>query len=118
VWEVEGTDQFAEWYDTLTEDERAGIESRVDVLAERGPALGRPTVDSIKGSRHRNMKELRSGSIRVLFIFDPHSTAILLLGGNKRGDWTGWYTVSIPLADDLYDVYLKERKEEHGKKME
>lgn len=57
------------------------------------------------------MKELRTGTIRVLFIFDPRSNAVLLLGGDKRGDWTGWYEVNIPRADDLYDTYLNDMKE-------
>lgn len=65
-------------------------------------------MDSIKGSRHSNMKELRSfgGHLRALFAFDPKRQAIVLLGGDKTGDWTGWYERNIPLADDLYDDYL------------
>jgi len=56
------------------------------VLRDHGPALGRPLVDSVKGSRHKNMKELRPGStgrteVRVLFAFDPKRRAILLVGG-------------------------------------
>ena len=57
------------------------------------------------------MKELRTGSIRILFFFDPSSTAVLLLGGDKRGDWSGWYEVAIPKADDLHGAYLAEPKE-------
>jgi hypothetical protein len=56
------------------------------VLAERGPDLGRPVVDRIVSSRHRNMKEQRgakAGALRVLFAFDPRRTAILLLGGDR-----------------------------------
>ena len=40
--------------------------------------------------------------------FDPNRRAVILLGGDKRGDWTGWYERNIPIADDLYDVYLRE----------
>ena len=47
------------------------------------------------------MKELRSGTIRVLFVFDPNSNAVLPLGGDKRADWTGWYEQHVPRADDL-----------------
>jgi hypothetical protein len=56
------------------------------------------------------MKELRSsaGNRRALFCFDPPRTAIALLGGDKTGDWTGWYERNIPIADDLYDEYLAE----------
>jgi hypothetical protein len=64
-------------------------------------------VDTIKGSRHANMKELRPGStgrteIRVLFAFDLERQAILLVGGDKSDDWTGWYKVNIPIADDRF----------------
>jgi hypothetical protein len=71
-------------------------------------------VDSIKASRHHNMKELRSvgGNLRALFCFDPRRTAIVLLGGDKTNHWAEWYDENIPIADDLYDVYLTELKEE------
>jgi hypothetical protein len=61
-----------------------------------GPNLGRPAVDSIKSSRHHNMKELRSvgGNLRALFCFDPRRTAIVLLGGDKSNDWVGWYAAT------------------------
>ena len=48
----------------------------------------------------------------MLFAFDPRSTAILLLGGDKTGDWTGWYDEAIPRADTLYDEYLDELRDE------
>ena len=54
------------------------------------------------------MKELRSGSLRVRFIFDPVSTAVLLLGSDKRDQWKAWYETAIRTADDLYDEYLAE----------
>jgi hypothetical protein len=56
------------------------------------------------------MKELRSfgGNLRALFIFDPKRRAIVLLGGDKTDDWTGWYGRNIPIADDRYDLHLKE----------
>jgi len=55
------------------------------------------------------MKELRSfgGHLRALFAFDPKRRAIVLLGGDKRGDWTGWYERNIPIADDHYDEHLR-----------
>lgn len=88
----------------------------VDLLEQSGPALGRPAVDRIEGSRHHNMKELRSSGrhLRALFCFDPHRTAIILLGGDKAGDWAGWYERNIPIADDLYDEHLAELKAEGG----
>ncbi|MEI7755491.1 MAG: type II toxin-antitoxin system RelE/ParE family toxin [Actinomycetota bacterium] len=111
VWEIEVTDQFDEWWSTLTDDQREAVTDRVDVLAERGPDLGRPIVDRIHSSRHQSMKELRAakgGALRVLFCFDPRRQAILLLGGDKTGAWNEWYEWAVPLADDLYDEYLNE----------
>lgn len=61
------------------------------------------------------MKELRAakgGALRVLFCFDPRRQAILLLGGDKTGAWSEWYEWAVPLADDLYDEYLRELEEE------
>ena len=108
AWTVVGTSLFEEWFVGLDESDRARVEDRVDLLEQLGPTLGRPVVDSIKASRHHNMKELRTGSLRVLFIFDPVSTAVLLLGGDKRDRWQEWYATAITAADDLYDEYLVE----------
>ena len=59
------------------------------------------------------MKELRPAtSIRILFAFDPRRTAILLLGGDKRGSWDRWYDDTDPLADQLYDHHLAEIRNE------
>jgi hypothetical protein len=67
-------------------------------------------VDTIKGSRHANMKELRPGStgrteIRVLFAFDRERMAFLLVGGDKSDNWTTWYELNIPIADDRFDEH-------------
>ncbi len=72
-WEVEYTDEFGEWFSALDEHAQDAIIAAVEVLEEHGPGLGRPLVDSISGSRHPNMKELRPpvGNIRILFAFDP-----------------------------------------------
>ncbi len=115
MWEVEVTDQFVGWWETLTDAQREAIADRVGLLAERGPDLGRPVVDRIHASRHQSMKELRAakgGVLRVLFSFDPRRQAILLLGGDKSGEWNDWYEWAVPLADDLYDEYLRELGEE------
>jgi len=74
-------------------------------------------VDSITHSSIRNLKELRPGSagrseIRILFAFDPWRSAILLTGGDKSGDWRGWYRKAIPRAEKLYEEYLEEREAE------
>ncbi len=115
MWEVEFTDQFAEWWQGLDIDQQTALGLRVDLLEARGPDLGRPSVDRIKGSRHHNMKELRAsagGALRVLFAFDRRRLVILLLGGDKSGQWSEWYDWAIPAADDLYDDYVNELREE------
>ena len=81
------------------------------LLAEFGPNLGRHTVDTLKGSRHANMKELRfswTGEIwRVAFAFDPLRQAVMLVGGDKGGaDQRRFYKRLIQLADDRYSDHL------------
>ena len=109
AWEVEYTDQFEAWFDRLDEREQDSVVVAVEILQEAGPGLGRPLVDTIKGSRHPNMKELRPrrGNLRILFAFDPRRTAILLLGGDKTHRWQMWSQTAIPRADDLYDEHLE-----------
>ncbi len=115
AWNVEYTDEFFAWWETLTEDEQEDISACVNQLIDRGPQLGRPYVDSVNGSRHSNMKELRTQSggnpLRTFFVFDPTRSAVLLIGGNKRGD-KRFYDRMIPIADDLYDEFLVELKRE------
>lgn len=106
-WEVLYSEQAADWLKSLSDDDFDGLLGAIERLEQKGPALGRPTADRISGSRHQNMKELRYRTLRALFIFDPARRAIVLLGGDKRGDWSGWYERTIPEADDLYDDYLK-----------
>lgn len=114
-WEVEFTDEFGDWWDELTEDQQDAITARVQLLEEHGPGLGRPLVDTIAGSRHANVKELRAskdGALRILFVFDPRRNAVLLVAGDKSGQWKQWYEVNIPVADDLYDEHLRELEKE------
>ena len=112
VWDVEFTDEFEAWWDTLSVADQQGIDAAVSVLEQRGPGLGRPLVDTVEGSRHANMKELRVGTIRILFAFDPRRTAILLIGGDKRDRWQEFYAQMIPLADQLFDEHLEEFESE------
>ena len=115
MWEVEVTDEFSDWWQGLTDDQQTSLTDRVDLLVERGPNLGRPVVDRIQTSRHHNMKELRAaqaGALRVLFMFDPRRQVILLLGGDKSGEWNAWYEWAVPLADGLYDTYMAELRDE------
>jgi hypothetical protein len=114
AWEIEYTDQLGSWYADLTAREQNLVDAAVVALAEHGPTLGRPYVDTIRGSRHANMKELRprGGNIRILFAFDPRRAAILLIGGDKSGRWQRWYVETIPIADDLYDEHLATLRKE------
>ncbi len=71
----------------------------IDALAEVGPGLGRPLVDTIRGSSIANLKELRAGTARILFVFDPWRDGILLVAGDKSGRWKQWYLDAIPVAE-------------------
>jgi hypothetical protein len=75
--EVEYGDQFEEWWHSLGQDDQDKVTAAVHALAENGTALGRPLADTIAGSRHQNMKELRApaSAIRVFLAFDPRRTA-------------------------------------------
>lgn len=86
----------------------------IDVLADHGPGLGRPLVDTVTGSSIANLKELRVGTVRILFAFDPWRSSILLVAGDKAGRWDEWYREAIPLAERRYGVYLKEREQDES----
>lgn len=109
-WEVQFTPQAEAWFLALKTEDANRIAATFDELERRGPTLGRPFVDSVTGSRHHNMKEARSvgGHLRALFAFDSRRQAIVLVGGDKRGDWKGWYERNIPRADRLYDRHLRD----------
>jgi hypothetical protein len=110
MWPVELHPACEQWADQLGQDDAEALLAAIRVLRDQGPTLGRPLVDTVKGSRHSNMKELRPGStgrteIRVLFAFDLVREAILLVGGDKSDDWTGWYETNIPIADDRFEEH-------------
>lgn len=72
----------------------------------------RPLVDTIHGSSMANLKELRPGTVRILFAFDPWRSTILLVAGDKAGKWNAWYQTAIPLAEQRYERYLTECTQE------
>jgi hypothetical protein len=112
AWIVRWHPAVAEWRNTLDNDTYQQVLAALRELRDEGPTLGRPLVDTVKGSRHRNMKELRPGSsgrseVRILFAFDPQRPAILLVAGDKAGQWDDWYKRAIPLADDRFDEHIE-----------
>ena len=114
VWEVDVT--LAQgWLLGHDEDDYALVIAALEILQSAGPMLGRPLVDTLVGSRHKDMKDLRPGSrgcseVRILFAFDPRRRAILLVAGDKAGNWRRWYTKNIPVADDLFDDHLEKQR--------
>jgi hypothetical protein len=115
-WVVEIGDEFAPEFDTLHEDVQTEILALSLLLQRFGPQLGRPHVDTLKGSRHANMKELRfsaaGGEWRVAFAFDPERRAILLVAGDKSGvSEKRFYRELIRKADVRLDAHLARPKE-------
>jgi hypothetical protein len=119
AWSVKVAEEYAAWFTALIKEDLASgtqVAQAVAALREEGPALGRPLVDRIQGSKVHHLKELRPGSagrseIRVLFAFDPTRSALLLLGGDKAGNWQRWYRQNIPIAEQLYLEYTGEEQE-------
>jgi len=111
AWEIEASDEFNEWYDSLTDEECGSANDVIEALVALGPALGRPQVDTLKSSRYPNMKELRiqheGRPYRILFAFDPRRIAYLILGGDKTGD-SQWYDNAIRRAELIYAKHLEE----------
>lgn len=118
VYRLAMVDEVRDWLRSLRRTDRATavqVGQALTALIEEGPRLGRPLVDRLRGSRLHNLKELRPGStgaseVRILFIFDPKRRAVLLVAGDKAGQWSEWYRVSIPLAEERYAACLKEGK--------
>jgi hypothetical protein len=110
MWEIDRTDIIANWIKSLDDDARESILKYLIILKEIGPNLGRPYVDTIDQSKYKNMKELRIQNkkrlFRIFFIFDAERKAILLIGGDKRGN-KRFYDKMIPMADKLYGDYIK-----------
>src|SRR5438094_9951203 len=110
-------DEFKPEFDALDQDVRREILALARVLQKFGTQLGRPRVDTLKGSRHANMKELRfsaaDGEWRVAFAFDTKRTAILLVAGNKSGQSEKrFYRELIRKADHRFDAHLVRLKSE------
>ncbi|MCI1984448.1 MAG: type II toxin-antitoxin system RelE/ParE family toxin [Bifidobacteriaceae bacterium] len=108
------------WLLQQDEETKVSIFAVLELLEREGPMLRRPLVGEIKHSKYKRMKELRPPSTgrseaRIIFAFDPHRTAVLLLAGdkaNKQGlrgglKWNAWYRKVLPIADELFDQHLR-----------
>jgi len=119
TWAVKVTEEYAGWFTALIKEDLPSatlVAQAVAALREEWPALGRPLVDRLRGSKLHHLKELRAGSrgrseIRIIFAFDPSRSALLLLGGDKAGNWQGWYREHIPVAERLYIEYTEQDEE-------
>ena len=114
AWIVVLLEEVETWYDNLCVDDEktaALVAAAIDLLEQDGPGLARPLADRIEGSKLHNLKELRPGSsggseVRILFAFDPKRQAILLVAGDKSGQWSDWYAENIPTAEERFDRWL------------
>ena len=115
AWEVEFTEEFQGWWDSLSEEEQDDVAVSVRHLVEFGPALGFPHSSKVVTSRYPQMRELRTQSggrpLRTLYAFNPLRTAVLLIGGDKTGD-DRWYENFVPVGDQLFDIHLNELRKE------
>jgi len=115
IYEVEYTDTFETWWNSLSEREQDSVAAVVMLLEEYGPTLPFPYSSRIGLSKHSHMRELRiqhaGKPYRVLYAFDPRRKAILLMGGDKTGN-DRWYDEMIPIAEALYDHHIQILKNE------
>jgi hypothetical protein len=120
-WEVITSESYDAWFEEQDEDDKVVIRSKVYLLGEYGPNLGRPHADTLKGSKKlSNLKELRPKTeahvFRVAYIFDPERKGLLLTGGDKKGkNQKKFYKDLIKQAEQIYAAYLKKKAEEKEK---
>lgn len=116
-WQIEYTDEFGRWWADLAEGEQVSLAASVQLLEELGPYLRFPHCSGVHGSRHGQMRELRTQHngrpLRTLYAFDPRRTVILLIGGDKTGDGR-WYATHVPIADRLYDEHVAQLEQEQS----
>jgi hypothetical protein len=119
-WIVEIGDELEPEFNHLHEDVRTEILALARLLQRFGPQLGRPRADTLYGSRHANMKELRfsaaDGEWRVAFAFDPARKAIFLAAGDKSGvSEKRFYKRLVAKADKRFQAHLDRLKTKKGK---
>jgi hypothetical protein len=123
-WSADFHDEFVVEYSALPEEVQDELQAIIKVLEQLGPQLGRPRVDTLNGSAHANMKEIRfdaaDGVWRFAFAFDPNREVIILCGGDKSGLSTRrFYLPLIAKADERFTAHLakvKQQKEEKEKR--
>ena len=120
MWIVEIGDEFLPEFTEPDEQVRTEILAHSRLLEQFGPHLGRPRVDTLKDSRHANMKELRfdaaAGVWRLAFAFGPKRKAILLVAGDKSGvSERKFYKRLVAKADDRFDAHLARLKKKERK---
>jgi hypothetical protein len=116
AWIVQFNEDFEPEFDALPEEVQDNIFAKATLLEEFGPELGRPNVDTLKGSQYPNMKELRfnasDGVWRVAFAFDRKRQAILLVAGDKSGvSQKRFYKQLIQIADQRFTNHLNKKPE-------
>jgi hypothetical protein len=115
LWMVEFGEEFEPEFDELPEAVQDELLAQSLVLERLGPAAGRPRVDTLTGSRHANLKELRfdagGGVWRIAFAFDPRRRAVLLVAGDKSGtSERRFYRRLIRIAEERYEAHLARLK--------
>ncbi len=117
-FEIIVTGVFEKWFKNSPKELQRRVLMHFELLAEHGPQLARPHADTLKGSKLKNLKELRvqykKDPYRIIYAFDPKRQAVILLGGNKSGD-KQWYAKTIPQAERLYQDHLKALEDENEK---
>jgi hypothetical protein len=123
AWDVDFHSRFVPEFEALDSEVQDRLYAHVDALKILGPQMGRPRVDTLTGSKHANMKELRfdaaDGVWRFAFAFDPVRKAIILCGGDKSGgSQRRFYRRLIEKADERFDAHLAEAEKSRAKKKE
>lgn len=123
MWQIQTTDTFDEWFAALDADGQVELIAKVELLKRLGPRLSRPHADTLNGSKHANMIELRASTadkvLRIAFAFDPERKGILLVAGDKSGvSQKRFYKQLIAAADELFDAHLARLAAKEKKKKE
>ena len=121
TWIVEFAEEFEPEFDRFPQAAQDELFAQAKVIEQFGPAAKRPRVDTLNGSAHANMKELRfdaaDGVWRVAFAFDPRRRAVLLVGGDKSGgSEKRFYRWLIKIADPRFDAHLERIKPKKPRK--